>query len=43
VVAHNTAAAPENSILPNGTLAGTPEQALVCVCSLYLNDPTAWT
>jgi hypothetical protein len=33
----------ENSILPNGTLAGTPEQALDCACGLYLNDPTAWT
>ena len=33
----------ENSILPNGQLAGTPEQALDCACGLYLNDPTAWT
>ena len=33
----------ENSILPNGRLTGTPEQALDCACGLYLNDPTAWT
>lgn len=33
----------ENSILPNGMPAGTPEQALDCACGLYLNDPTAWT
>jgi hypothetical protein len=32
----------ENSILPNGQLAGSPEQALDCACGLYLNDPTAW-
>ena len=33
----------ENSFLPNGSYTGTPEQALDCVCGLYLNDPTAWT
>ena len=33
----------ENSVLPNGRPAGTPEQALDCACGLYLNDPTAWT
>jgi hypothetical protein len=32
----------ENSILPNGQLAGSPEDALDCACGLYLNDPTAW-
>jgi hypothetical protein len=32
----------EDSILPDGTLAGTPEQALDCACGLYLGDPTAW-
>jgi hypothetical protein len=30
------------SILPNGLLAGSPEDALDCACGLYLNDPTAW-
>jgi hypothetical protein len=33
----------ENSILPSGLHAGSPEQALDCACGLYLNDPTAWT
>jgi hypothetical protein len=32
----------EPSILPNGQLAGSPEDALDCACGLYLNDPTAW-
>jgi hypothetical protein len=32
----------EDSILPNGHPAGTPEQALDCVCGLYLNNTTAW-
>jgi hypothetical protein len=32
----------ENSILPNGMSAGTPEEALDCACGLYLDDPTAW-
>jgi hypothetical protein len=32
----------EDSILPNGQLAGSPEDALDCACGLYLNDPTAW-
>jgi hypothetical protein len=31
----------EDSILPNGQFAGTPEDALDCACGLYLNDPTA--
>ncbi len=32
----------QDSILPNGTFAGTAEDALDCACGLYLNDPTAW-
>lgn len=32
----------QDSLLPNGSLAGTPEEALDCACELYLNDPTAW-
>lgn len=30
----------ENSILPSGLSAGSPEEALDCACGLYLNDPT---
>ena len=33
----------EDSVLPNGMTAGTPEEALDCACGLYLNDVTAWT
>jgi hypothetical protein len=33
----------QDSILPIGTLAGTPEEALDCACGLYLGDPSAWT
>ena len=33
----------EDSVLPNGLPAGTPEDALDCACGLYLADPTAWT
>jgi hypothetical protein len=33
----------EDSILPSGHTAGSPEEALDCACGLYLNDPTAWT
>jgi hypothetical protein len=33
----------EDSILPSGHPAGSPEEALDCACGLYLNDPTAWT
>jgi hypothetical protein len=33
----------QDSILPNGHTAGSPEQALDCACGLYLADPTAWT
>jgi hypothetical protein len=32
----------DNSYLPNGMPAGSPEEALDCACGLYLNDPTAW-
>jgi hypothetical protein len=32
----------EDSILPNGLHAGSPEEALDCACGLYLNDPTTW-
>lgn len=28
--------------LPSGQSAGSPEEALDCACSLYLNDPTTW-
>jgi len=32
----------EDSFLPSGMTAGSPEEALDCACGLYLNDPTAW-
>jgi hypothetical protein len=32
----------QDSFLPNGLPAGTPEEALDCAAGLYLNDPTAW-
>lgn len=32
----------QDSILPNGQLAGSPEDALDCACGQHLNDPTAW-
>jgi len=32
----------ENSYLPTGLAAGSPEEALDCACGLYLNDPSAW-
>jgi len=32
----------EESVLPTGSLVGTPEDALDCACGLYFNDPTAW-
>jgi hypothetical protein len=31
----------EDAVLPSGYPVGTPEEALDCVCGLYLNDPTA--
>jgi len=33
----------EDSVLPNGFTAGSPEEALDCACGLYLNDPSAWS
>ena len=32
----------EESILPDGSFSGAPEDALDCACGLYLNDPSAW-
>jgi len=32
----------QDSVLPSGHTAGTPEEALDCACGLYLNDPSAW-
>jgi hypothetical protein len=32
----------QDSVLPSGYTAGSPEEALDCACGLYLNDPTAW-
>jgi hypothetical protein len=32
----------EDSLLPSGMFAGTPEEALDCVCGLYLGEPEAW-
>jgi hypothetical protein len=32
----------QDSVLPTGYTAGTPEEALDCACGLYLSDPTAW-
>ncbi|PZS34335.1 MAG: hypothetical protein DLM59_04940 [Pseudonocardiales bacterium] len=32
----------EDSFLPTGNMAGTPEDALDTACGLYLGDPTAW-
>lgn len=32
----------EDSHLPNGLTAGTPQDALDTACGLYLSDPTAW-
>ena len=32
----------QDSFLPSGYTAGTPEEALDCACGLYLGDPTAW-
>jgi hypothetical protein len=33
----------QDSFLPDGHTAGTPEDALDTACGLYLADPTAWT
>ncbi|WP_335743634.1 hypothetical protein [Rhodococcus oxybenzonivorans] len=32
----------QDSALPNGNVASSPEHALDCACGLYLADPTAW-
>jgi len=32
----------QDSILPSGQFAGTPEEALDWACGLYLADPSAW-
>jgi hypothetical protein len=32
----------QDSVLPSGLHAGTPEEALDCACGLYLADPSAW-
>jgi hypothetical protein len=32
----------QDSVLPSGRPAGTPQEALDCACGLYLNDPSAW-
>jgi hypothetical protein len=32
----------QDSHLPSGQAAGTPEEALDCACGLYLSDPAAW-
>lgn len=32
----------EDSVLPSGAFAGSPEEALDCVCGLYLSNPAIW-
>jgi len=32
----------EDSMLPSGGIAGSPEEALDCACGLYLSDPEVW-
>jgi hypothetical protein len=32
----------EDSVLPSGRPAGSPEEALDCACGLYLSQPQAW-
>ena len=32
----------EDSILPSGWPAGSPQEALDCACGLYLGDHTVW-
>ena len=32
----------QDSFLPTGATAGSPEDALDCACGLYLGEPTAW-
>ena len=33
----------QEPVLPGGSPAGTPQEALDCACGLYLADPSAWT
>lgn len=32
----------EDSVLPSGSFAGSPEEALDCACALYLADADIW-
>ena len=32
----------QDSFLPTGATAGSPEDARDCACGLYLGEPTAW-
>jgi hypothetical protein len=32
----------EDSVLPSGAFAGTPEEAIDCACGAFLGDPSAW-
>jgi hypothetical protein len=32
----------EDSVVPSGSFAGSPEEALDCACGLYLADPGVW-
>jgi hypothetical protein len=32
----------EDSVLPSGSFAGSPEEALDCACMLYLADADIW-
>ena len=32
----------EDSVLPSGMTAGSPEEALDCACGLYLANPDIW-
>lgn len=32
----------EDSVLPSGRFAGSPEEALDCACGLYLSGPESW-
>jgi hypothetical protein len=32
----------EDNFLPNGQMAGSPEEALDCACTLYVTDSVTW-
>jgi len=32
----------EDNVLPNGQMAGSPEEALDCACALYITDRLTW-